>query len=46
MISPSPDPTPTEQATDEQVMNAVHRLQDQLQQTLALTQEEITQNSH
>ena len=35
--SPSPFPTPTEQAPDEQVMNAVHRLQDQLQQTLALT---------
>ena len=36
--SRSPVPTPTEQAPDEQVMNAVHRLQDQLQQTLALTQ--------
>ena len=37
MISPSPDPTPTEQTTDELVMNAVHRLQDRLQQMLALT---------
>ena len=31
-------PTPTEQATDEQVMNAVHRLQDRLQKMLAATQ--------
>ena len=36
--SSSPDSTPTEQATDEQVMNAVHRLQDRLQQMLAMTQ--------
>ena len=36
--SSSPGPTPTEQASDEKVMNAVQRLQDQLQQTLALTQ--------
>ena len=36
--SSSPDPTSTEQAPDEQVMNAVHRSQDRLQQMLALTQ--------
>ena len=28
------------------VLNAVHKLQDQLQQTLALDAEEVTQNSH
>ena len=32
-----PDPKPTEQASDEQVMNAVHKLQDRQQQILALT---------
>ena len=35
--SSPPDPTPTEQAPDEQVINAVHRLQDRLQQILAMT---------
>ena len=35
--SSSPDPTPTEQDPEEQVVNAVHRLQDRLQQMLALT---------
>ena len=34
----SPNPTSTEQAPDEQVMNTVHRLQDRLQKMQALTQ--------
>ena len=36
--SSSLDPTPTEPAPDEQVMNAAHRSQDRLQQMLAMTQ--------
>ena len=36
--SSSPDHTPTEQAPDEQAMYAVHKLQDRLQQMLAMTQ--------
>ena len=36
--SSSSDPTPTEQAPNEQVANAIHRLQDRLQQMLAMTQ--------
>ena len=35
--SSPPDPTPTEQAPDEQVVNAVHKLQDRLQQIQTLT---------
>ena len=35
--SSPPDPTPTEQAPDDQVINAVHKLQDRLQQILTLT---------
>ena len=35
--SSSPNPMPTEQAPDEQVINAVHRLQDRLQQMTAMT---------
>ena len=37
MISPPSDPTPTEQVTDEQVLNTAHKLQDRLQHILALT---------
>ena len=36
--TPSSDPQPLEQAPDESALNTIHRLQDQLQQTLAITQ--------
>ena len=36
--SSSPEPAPTAQAPDDQVMNTVHRLQDRLQKMQALTQ--------
>ena len=39
-----PKPALHEPASDELVMNAVHRMQDRLQQTLVLVAEEITQN--
>ena len=42
--SSPPDPTPTEQAPDEQVTKAVHRLQFRLQQMLALTQSRSQKN--
>ena len=36
--SSSPEPTPTVQAPDDQVMNTVHKLQDRLQKMIAATQ--------
>ena len=36
--SSSPEPAPTVQVTDDQVMNTVHKLQDRLQKMLAATQ--------